>query len=120
MCVLVCKRHFIRFIVSLVEADMKVGKIQTEAVVVCRDSDEIAYGNRTVAIVDSWPREEYRVIDITTPVNDQTRARLPLFLFPPVLMVGRSPTGLRPSSAATHPRAAAASLARGRPCLAKL
>ena len=48
MCVLVCKRHFIRFIVSPAKADMQVGNIQTEAVVVCRDSDEIAYGNRTI------------------------------------------------------------------------
>ena len=49
----ICKRHFIHFIVSPAEADMQVGKIQTGAVVVCRDSDETAYGNLTVVIVDS-------------------------------------------------------------------
>ena len=59
---------------------MQVGKIQPEAVVVCRDSDEVAYGNRTDVIVDSWPKKEYRIIDMDTSVNrDRTRARLPLF-----------------------------------------
>ena len=53
MCVVVCQRHFFRFIVSPAEADMQVGKIQPEAVVVCRDSDKIAYGNRIADIVDS-------------------------------------------------------------------
>ena len=81
MCVLLFKRHFVRFIVSPAEADMQACKIQTEAVVVCRDSDEIAYGNRTVVIVDSWPREEYWVIDMAPPVNDRTRTRLPLYFY---------------------------------------
>ena len=81
MCVLVCKRHFVGFIVSPAEADMQVGKMQPDAVVVCRDSDEVAYGNRTVVIVDSWPKEKYRVIEMDTPVNDRTRARLPLFFY---------------------------------------
>ena len=57
---------------------MQVGKMQPNVVVVCRDSDEIAYGHRTVVIVDSCPKEEYRVIEMDTPANDQTRACLPL------------------------------------------
>ena len=81
MCVVVCQRHFFRFIVSPAEADMQVGRTRPEAVVVCRDSDEIAYGNRIVVIVDSWPKEEYRVIDMDAPVDERTRARLPLFFY---------------------------------------
>jgi hypothetical protein len=85
VCVVVCKRHFIRFIVSPAKANMQVGRTRLEAVVVCRDSDEIAYGNCIVVIVGSWPKEEYWVIGMDTPVNERTRARLPLFfLLPPV------------------------------------
>ena len=47
----------------------------------CRDSDEVAYGNRLVVVVDSWPKEEYRVIDLDTPLSDSTRARLPLYFY---------------------------------------
>ena len=81
MCVVVCKRHFGRSIVSPTKVDMQVGKIEPEAVAVCRDLDQTAYGNRTVVIVDSWIKEEYRVIDMDTPINDRTRARFPLFIY---------------------------------------
>ena len=37
--------------------------------------------DRTIVVVDSWPKEEYQVIDMVTPVNDRTRSRLPLYFY---------------------------------------
>ena len=56
MCVVVCKQHVVKSIVSPAKADMQVGIIRPEAVVVCRDSDNLAHDNRIVIIIDSWPK----------------------------------------------------------------
>lgn len=49
MCAVVCKQHFSKFIVSPAKTDMQVDRIRPETVVVCRDSNEIAYGNHTIS-----------------------------------------------------------------------
>ena len=61
MCVCICQRHFVNFIVSPAEADMQVGRRRRDdtedvPILVCCDSDEVAYGNPYVIIVDCWPR----------------------------------------------------------------
>ena len=53
VCILICKRHFVKFIVAPAEADMQVGRTADGGIPVCRDSDDIAFGNFTVVIVDS-------------------------------------------------------------------
>ena len=49
-----------------------------EAIPVYHYSDKVTYGNRLVVIVDSWLREEYHIIDLDSPVTEQTRNSLPL------------------------------------------
>ena len=59
MCVLICRRRFAKYVVSPAEADMQVGRLRAVdaivAIPVCRDSDEIAYGNRRPATRSSIP-----------------------------------------------------------------
>ena len=81
MCAKVCQRCFIPYIVSPVEADMQVGRRRENAVAVCRDSDLVAYGRPKVVIVDSWSREEYRYIDMETPVTEEIEAKYPLYVY---------------------------------------
>ena len=42
ICILICKRHFVKFIVAPAEADMQVGWSSDGVVPVCRDSDPLA------------------------------------------------------------------------------
>ena len=45
ICILVCERHFVKFIVAPAEADMQVSHTADGGIPVCRDSDNIArYG----------------------------------------------------------------------------
>jgi hypothetical protein len=64
ICAKICKRHFVKYVVAPYEADMQVGRQKEGTVAVCRDSDEIAYGNKLVVIIDNYQKEEYRVIDL--------------------------------------------------------
>ena len=73
ICANVCRRNFIPFVVTPLEADMQVGRTREGSVAVCRDSDLVAYGNRLTVIVDCWPKEEFRVIDLDAPITEETR-----------------------------------------------
>ena len=60
---------------------MQVGRSSDGGIPVCRDSDLIAFGNLMVAIVDLWPREQYRLIDMRTPVTEEMKVKLPLYYY---------------------------------------
>ena len=47
----------------------------------CRDSDDIAFGNFTVVIVDSWPKEQYRLINLRTPLAEGMKDTLPMYYY---------------------------------------
>eukprot|EP00573_Skeletonema_grethae_P007592 CAMPEP_0201711044 /NCGR_PEP_ID=MMETSP0578-20130828/58939_1 /ASSEMBLY_ACC=CAM_ASM_000663 /TAXON_ID=267565 /ORGANISM="Skeletonema grethea, Strain CCMP 1804" /LENGTH=253 /DNA_ID=CAMNT_0048200093 /DNA_START=2547 /DNA_END=3308 /DNA_ORIENTATION=- len=79
MCVKVCKEMFINYVVAPQEADMQVCRRDKNSILVCRDSDGVAYGHKYVVIVDSWSKEEYRVIDMTTPVTEDIAKNYPLY-----------------------------------------
>jgi hypothetical protein len=87
MCVLICRRRFVKYVVSPAEADMQVGCCRDQAgdldlgIPVCRDSDEIAYGNRLVIFIDNWAKEEYRIVNLDVPVTDAMRTVLPIFYY---------------------------------------
>ena len=81
ICVVICKRHFVKYVVAPAEADMQVGRWQDGAVPVCRDSDEIAYGNRYVVFIDNWHREQFRVVDLNVPATAEMETKLPLFWY---------------------------------------
>ena len=79
MCVQVCKTRCIDYVVAPAEADMLVGRQRDDTIVLCRDSDEIAYGNKFVVIVDSYTKEEYRLIDLLHPLTDEIKDKYPLY-----------------------------------------
>ena len=79
ICVVICKRHFVKYVVAPAEADMQVGRWQDGAVPACCDSDEIAYGNRYVVFIDNWHREQFRVVNLNVPVTTEMETKLPLF-----------------------------------------
>ena len=79
ICILICKRHFVKFVVAPAEADMQVGRTADGGIPVCRDSDDIAFGNYTVVIVDSWPKEQYRLVDLRTPLAEGMKDTLPVY-----------------------------------------
>ena len=81
MCVQICRVRSVKYLVSPAEADMQVGRIRGGSIPVCNDSDEVAYGNKYVVIVDNWGREQYRVIDLNAPVTEEMKSRLPLFYY---------------------------------------
>ena len=81
MCVQVCKRFFIPFIVSPLEADMQAGQRNKSAIPVCRDSDLLAYGNKKVIIMDSYFKQEARVFDMTVPVTEEIEEQYPLYAY---------------------------------------
>ena len=78
-CVQVCKRMCIPFIVAATEADVQVGKQRDGAIAVSRDSDLIAYGNRTVVLIDNYAREEFRIVDLDVPLTEDIRGKYPLY-----------------------------------------
>ena len=67
MHVIICKRCFVKYTVAPTEADMQVGRRNKSTIVVCRDSDEVAYGNKYIVMVDSYSKEAYRIIDTNQP-----------------------------------------------------
>ena len=75
MCVQVCKTRCIDYVVAPAEADIQVGRRPDETIVLCRDSDEIAYGNKFVVIIDSYTKEEYRLIDLLHPLTDEIKEK---------------------------------------------
>ena len=81
ICANICRNRFLPYVVAPLEADMQIGRRSEGTVAVCRDSDEVAYGNRLTVIVDSWPKEQYRVIDLDAPVSNETRVKHPLFFY---------------------------------------
>lgn len=81
MCIQVCKSRCIPYIVAPAEADMQVGRRHNNSIVLRRDSDEVAYGNEFVVIVDSYAKEEYRIIDLSTHLTDEVMERYPLYYF---------------------------------------
>ena len=60
---------------------MQVGRRNNSAVAMGRDGDLIAYGHDVVVMVDSYVKEEYRIIDMNTPVTEQTKDELPLYYY---------------------------------------
>jgi len=80
MCVNICRVRSVKYVVSPAEADMQVGRL-CGGIPVCNDSDELAYGNRLVVIVDNWGREEYRLVDLDASVTEETKSSLPLFYY---------------------------------------
>ena len=84
MCARICKRLYYNYVVAPMEADMQAGRGEEDAedaVVVCRDSDLIAYGNKLVVLVDNWAREEYRVVDLSIPATDEMKRTHPLYWY---------------------------------------
>lgn len=79
MCIEVCKRRFIPYVVAPVEADSQVCRHDKLATAVCRDSDELAYELPKVVIVDSYFKEMYRYFDMTLPVTDEIKKKYPLY-----------------------------------------
>ena len=69
MCVKICKRCFDKYIVAPTEADMQVGRRNKSTIVVCRDSDEVTYGNKYIMMVDSYSKEAYWIIDMAEPTR---------------------------------------------------
>ena len=60
---------------------MQVGRSCDGGVSICCDLDLIAFGNLMVVIVDVWPREQYRPIDMCTPVTKEMKGKLPLYYY---------------------------------------
>ena len=58
---------------------MQVGRLHNNTIVLCRDADELAYGCDYVVFVDSFAKEEYRVVDMNTPVTDSMKDERPLY-----------------------------------------
>mmetsp|Transcript_9285 Transcript_9285/g.13933 ORF Transcript_9285/g.13933 Transcript_9285/m.13933 type:complete len:185 (+) Transcript_9285:1-555(+) len=81
MCAEVCEKYFFDYIIAPEEADMQVGRRNKTAIAICRDSDLIAYGHQVVVIVDSYIKEQFRVIDMNTPITPQTKDDLPLYYY---------------------------------------
>ena len=81
MCIEVCKRRFIPYVVAPVEADSQVCRHDKPANAVCRDSDELAYGLLKVVIVDSYFKETYRYFDLTLPVTEEIKKKYPLYYY---------------------------------------
>lgn len=80
MCVNVCRRYYINYVVAPCEADVQVGR-RHSAIAVTRDSDLIAYGNEQVLIVDSYKGQKWRFIDMTIPLSDDLKEKFPLFAY---------------------------------------
>ena len=62
MCVHIRRLQFVKYSVSPAESDMQVGQHRGNGaacggIPVCYDSDEVAYGNKVVIIVDDWAGE---------------------------------------------------------------
>ncbi|KAL3768178.1 hypothetical protein ACHAWO_006548, partial [Cyclotella atomus] len=81
LCAHACKRYFHNFVVSPAEADMQVCRRDPTAIAVTRDSDLVAYGLKTIVIVDNYSREEFRLIDMDCAVTDDTKEQYPLFWY---------------------------------------
>ncbi|KAL7541138.1 hypothetical protein ACHAWF_006863, partial [Thalassiosira exigua] len=81
ICAKVCKYRFVPYVISPSEADMQVGRRREGTVALSRDGDLIAYGHKQVVIVDSYVAEEYRVIDMETPVEGEMKETLPLYFY---------------------------------------
>ena len=81
MCIRVCKNRCMNFVVAPAEADMQVGRLSENAVVLCRDSDEIAYGNKLVVLIDHYAKEEYRVIDMELSLTEDVEEKYPLYYY---------------------------------------
>ncbi|KAL7525604.1 hypothetical protein ACHAWF_004185 [Thalassiosira exigua] len=60
---------------------MQVGRRREGTVVLSRNGDLIAYGHKQVVIVDSYAAEEYRVIDMERPVEEEMKETLPLYFY---------------------------------------
>ena len=58
---------------------MQVGRTTDGGIPVCRDSDDISFGNFTVAIGDSRPKEQYRPIDLWTLLAKGMKDTLPVY-----------------------------------------
>ena len=63
MCMHICRLRFVKYIVSPAEADMQVDRHRGDGVAcggipVCCDSDEVAYGNKVVVVVNDWAQEK--------------------------------------------------------------
>ena len=50
-------------------------------ILVCRGLENITYGNPLVVFVDSWLREEFRVVDLCVPVTDEMEMSLPIYFY---------------------------------------
>ncbi|KAL7554211.1 hypothetical protein ACHAWF_017633 [Thalassiosira exigua] len=81
ICIRICQGLFVPFIVAPFEADMQVARIRPDAIAVCRDSDELGYGNKKVVFVDTWPREEFRVVDLSVPITEAMEEELPVYWY---------------------------------------
>ena len=81
LCAHAFKRYFHNFVVSPAEADMQVCRRDPTAIAVTRDSDLVAYGLKTIVIVDNYSREEFRLIDMDCAVTDDTKEQYPLFWY---------------------------------------
>lgn len=81
MCAKICRQRCINYTVAPKEADMQVGRRDKSAIVLTRDGDIVAYDNPITVIVDSYPKEEYRVIDMTAPITPKTKEELPLYYY---------------------------------------
>ena len=81
MCVKVCQQEYFPNVLGPEEADMQVGRQRKSAVVICRDTDEIALGNAIAVFIDNWFKERYRVVDMTVPVTDAIAESHPLHAY---------------------------------------
>jgi 5'-3' exonuclease len=79
MCAKVCQQHLIPFVVAPQEADMQVRRQNPSSLVVCSDSDALAYGAEGVIIVDRFGSELFRHIDTTIPVTGEIERKYPLY-----------------------------------------
>ena len=81
MCIKVCQRLFVNYVVGHKEADMQVCRQDNNAIVACRDGDAVAYGHKQIIIVDSWHKEQWRMINMETELTEEIATKYPLYKY---------------------------------------
>jgi len=86
MCKEVCRGCCIDNIIAPYEADSQVGRrnnseFTNSALVLCRDTDLLAYGNTNVVFIDSYFGENWRHVNMNTPVTNQIKKDFPLYAY---------------------------------------
>ena len=60
---------------------MQVGRRNSCTIVLCRDSDLVAYSHKLVFIIDSYGEELWRMIDMRIDVSSEIAENFPLYAY---------------------------------------